>query len=100
MHSASSAHLRAWVATEDEQAFFALPICRQEHMRASLLLHAAQLAATVARDPTLAIVRNINLYHVLAVRNVRDVNAALALVQKPIQVLLATFTLRPEASKE
>mmetsp|Transcript_53839 Transcript_53839/g.136694 ORF Transcript_53839/g.136694 Transcript_53839/m.136694 type:complete len:397 (+) Transcript_53839:173-1363(+) len=86
--------------TEDDEPLLATSVQCHEHVRARLLLHAAQFAATVAGHPALAILRDMHLCGVIALRNVWNGDAAAALRQQPIDKLLATLALLQRSCDE
>mmetsp|Transcript_84086 Transcript_84086/g.218860 ORF Transcript_84086/g.218860 Transcript_84086/m.218860 type:complete len:300 (-) Transcript_84086:359-1258(-) len=86
--------------TEDDEPLLATSVQCHEHVRARLLLHAAQFAATVAGHPALAILRDMHLCGVIALRNIRDGDAAAALLQQPVDKLLATLALLQRSCDE
>mmetsp|Transcript_21323 Transcript_21323/g.48731 ORF Transcript_21323/g.48731 Transcript_21323/m.48731 type:complete len:257 (-) Transcript_21323:617-1387(-) len=78
---------------EDDQALLPPSIQGHEHVDTGFLLHAPQLAAPVASHPALAVLRNVHLCGIFTARNVRNGHAASALLQQPLDELLATPAL-------
>mmetsp|Transcript_26744 Transcript_26744/g.74708 ORF Transcript_26744/g.74708 Transcript_26744/m.74708 type:complete len:202 (+) Transcript_26744:68-673(+) len=80
VHAASVVDLGARRVAENQQPLLAPTVQRHEHEGVRLLLHAPQLAAPVACDPTLAILRDVHLGAVVTLGRVGNSDAALALV--------------------
>mmetsp|Transcript_97505 Transcript_97505/g.275833 ORF Transcript_97505/g.275833 Transcript_97505/m.275833 type:complete len:287 (-) Transcript_97505:832-1692(-) len=85
---------------KDEKPLLAPRIKRHEHVSAGCLLHAAQLAATVAGDPAFAICGDAYLCDVIAARNVAYCDAPTTLLQEPLDKLPAPAPLLQRARDE
>mmetsp|Transcript_27410 Transcript_27410/g.81633 ORF Transcript_27410/g.81633 Transcript_27410/m.81633 type:complete len:637 (+) Transcript_27410:157-2067(+) len=99
-HAPEGVHLRASLVAEDDEALLAAVVQCHEHVGLRLLLHAPQLAAAVAGHPALAVLRDVHLRGIFAVRDVPDRDAAAALVEQPPDELLAAPALLARAGDE
>lgn len=99
-HAAGTRRLGTSVCSEDDETLLAARIQRHEHVHARLLLHSAQLTATVPGDPAFAVRRDVHFCGVLALRHVWDRYAPSHLLQQPANELFATPTLFQRSGNE
>jgi len=83
--------LRTGLGAKDEQALLAVAIEGHEHEGLRFRFHAPQFAATVAGDPSLAIVGDVHLGDIIPLIDIIDCDAAPTLREKPIDEFLATL---------
>mmetsp|Transcript_69159 Transcript_69159/g.165843 ORF Transcript_69159/g.165843 Transcript_69159/m.165843 type:complete len:214 (-) Transcript_69159:1066-1707(-) len=100
MHSTAIPCLGSWVLAEDQQTLLAILVLRHEEVSACLSFNTTQLATAISCDPTLAVLRNVDLGHIVSVGYIPNHHCTLQLRQQPLDKFPAAPPLLECASHE